>query len=185
MNIVEIAGHLGADPETRVTPNGLKITTIRLAANSRRAGKDETIWWRVTIFGDRFDKLLPHLKKGSPLIVLGDLNKPEIWMDKEGRPQITLEVVAEMLKFSPFGRPDRPQEGPGSYSYGAPASASHSQSNAYSAPNYSQSAYGSSYNAHQEQQPFSEPHYQIPAEPRAPHHSPSGGIAHPDDEIPF
>lgn len=180
MNIVEIAGHLGADPETRVTPNGLKITTLRLATNSRRAGKDETIWWRVTVFGDRFDKMLMHLKKGSPLIVIGEMNKPEIWTDKEGRPQITLELVAEMIKFSPFGRPDRPQEGSAGHSYGA---ASHQQGNAYSTPNQSQGNYGN-YNAHQEQQPFGgEPNYHGSAESRAPQHF--AGATPNDDELPF
>lgn len=148
MNLVEIAGHLGADPETRVTPSGVKITTLRVATNSRRAGKDETVWWRVTIFGDRFDKMLPHLKKGSALIVLGELNKPEIWMDKEGRPQITLEVVAEMLRFSPFGKGDR-QEGSGSYSSG---NTNQQQNKPYQPSGYNQepqSSYGESNSSNQ------------------------------------
>lgn len=183
MNLVEIAGHLGADPETRVTPNGLKITTLRLATNSRRAGKDETIWWRVTIFGDRFDKMLIHIKKGSPLIVLGELNKPEIWMDKEGRPQITLEVVAEMLKFNPFGKADRPE--------GSSAAGTNSYSN--SAPQQQQQNYGGGYgsspsysppSSHSEAPYGGEPHYQPSHQPYSTH-NPNGGSARNDEEIPF
>lgn len=103
MNIVEIMGNLGADPETRVTPSGQKLTILRLASNSRRGGKDETTWWRVLLWGDHFDRILPYLKKGSSLIVVGEMQKPEIYTDKEGRSQISLQLTAELIRFSPFG----------------------------------------------------------------------------------
>ncbi len=104
MNIVQVAGHLGADPEERVTPSGQKVVTLRIAANSRKSGKDETIWWRVTIWGDRFDRMLSYLKKGSGIIVIGEMNKPEVYNDRNGNPQVSLELTAEVIRFSPFGR---------------------------------------------------------------------------------
>jgi single-strand DNA-binding protein len=107
MNILQIAGHLGADPETRFTPSGQKVTTLRVATNVRKGGKDETVWFRVTIWGDRFDKMLTYLKKGSAIIAVGELGKPEIYTDKEGRPQISLEMTAEFIRFSPFGKTER------------------------------------------------------------------------------
>lgn len=107
MNIIHIAGHLGADPEVRYTPSGQKVTTFRVAVNIRKSGKEETIWYRITIWGDRFDKLIPYLKKGSSIIVIGTLQKPEIYTDKEGRQHVSLEITAEMIQFSPFGRTDR------------------------------------------------------------------------------
>jgi single-strand DNA-binding protein len=119
MNLVQIAGHLGADAETRFTPNGQKVTNLRVAVNSRRNNKDETIWWRVTIWGDRFDKLLPYLKKGSAVIIVGEMSKPEIYTDKDGNPQVTLNMTAEMIKFSPFGKSEKQGEKPnGEQSYG-------------------------------------------------------------------
>lgn len=105
MNIIQIAGHLGADPETRFTPSGLKVTNLRVATKIYRNGKEETVWYRVTIWGDRFDKMLTHMKKGSAIIVVGEMNKPEIYTDREGRPQISLEITAEFIRFSPFGKP--------------------------------------------------------------------------------
>lgn len=102
MNKILIMGRLGADAETRFTAGGQKVTSFRAAVNSRRGGKDETAWYRVTIWGDRFDKLLPYLKKGSALIVSGEL-RAEIYMDKEGKPQISLEVTADSINFNPFG----------------------------------------------------------------------------------
>lgn len=109
MNQIIIAGHLGADPEVRFTSSGQKLTTLRVATRARRSkDKDETIWWRVTVWGEQFDKMIPYLKKGSPLIVCGELNKPEIFTDREGRPQISMNITASSLQFSPFGRPDQP-----------------------------------------------------------------------------
>ena len=58
---VFLIGNLGADPETRFAPSGQKITSLRVASNSKRQGKEETTWYRVTIFGDRFDKMTAYL----------------------------------------------------------------------------------------------------------------------------
>lgn len=107
MFTVHIAGHLGKDPETRFTPSGQKVTTFSIATNQRKGKEDVTIWVRVTIWGDRFDKILPYLKKGSAVIVTGRMNPPSSYTDKEGRTQISLEVTAEMIEFSPFGKTDR------------------------------------------------------------------------------
>jgi len=109
MMLIQIAGHLGADPEHRVTPTGQKVTTFRVAVNVRKGGTDKTLWWRVTVWGDRFDKMIEHLKKGSPVIVSGRFGAPEIYTDRNGNQQVSLEVTAEMLFFSPFGRSQQQQ----------------------------------------------------------------------------
>lgn len=135
MNFVTIAGRLGKDPETRFTANNQKVTTFSLATNLRRGGNEETIWWRVTVWGERFDKMMPYLKKGSAAIVVGEISKaPEIYNDQSGQPRISsLEITAESIKFSPFGRDGDQQQGAGQgaaqgaqqvagqQSYGAPA----------------------------------------------------------------
>jgi single-strand DNA-binding protein len=110
MNQMTIAGHLGADPEVRFTSSGKKVTTLRVATRARRGTKDkeedDTIWWRVTVWGEQFDKMIPYFKKGSPIIVFGELSKPEIFTDREGRSHISMNITAFNLQFSPFGKPD-------------------------------------------------------------------------------
>lgn len=111
MIFIQVAGHLGQDPEVRYTPNGQKVTTIRVATNIRRSNKEKTIWWRVTMWGERFDKKLAYLKKGSAVIVWGEMGIPDIYQDKEGNPQTSFEIIAEHISFSPFGganKGDRP-----------------------------------------------------------------------------
>jgi single-strand DNA-binding protein len=125
MNIIQIAGHLGADAESRVTPSGQKVINLRLAARTRRRKKDardsqggqqeerddDTIWYRITIWGDRYDKMVPYLKKGSAVIIYGELQKPEIWTNRDGQPQVSLEVTAFHVQFSPFGKGGSEREG--------------------------------------------------------------------------
>lgn len=114
MNQITIAGHLGADPEVRFTSSGQKVTSIRVAARVRRTSKDskdDTIWWRVTVWGEQFDKIMPYFKKGSPIIVTGELSKPEIFTDREGRSQVSMNITANSLMFSPFGKPEGREQG--------------------------------------------------------------------------
>ncbi len=107
MNQTTIAGHLGNDPEVRFTSSNKKVTTFRVAARARKSAKgEETIWWRVTIWGDLFDQMIPYFKKGSAIIVVGEMNKPEIFTDRDGKAQISLSLTAHNLQFNPFGKGD-------------------------------------------------------------------------------
>ena len=101
MNFVHIAGHLGADPETRFTQGGQKVTTLRVATKNR---KGATTWWRVSAWGDQFDKMIVYLKKGSPVMAFGEMKPPEIFTDRDGKPQVSMELTASYLSFSPFGK---------------------------------------------------------------------------------
>lgn len=102
MLLLHILGFLGADPETRFTPGGQKVTTLRVASKSRKGGQEETIWWRITVWGDQFDKMLPHFKKGYGIYVVAEMQKLEIYQDKNGQPQISYEATARSLHFPPF-----------------------------------------------------------------------------------
>jgi len=120
MNIIEIFGHLGADAEIRSTPDGTKVSTLRIATNIKKGDKDITTWYQVTLWGNQWDRVLPHLTKGKGLIVVGELQPPRTYTDKNSLVQVALEVRAEFIRFSPFGRTDRPegQQGGASYSQG-------------------------------------------------------------------
>lgn len=155
MAIVIIMGNLGADPETRFSPSGQKIINLRVAENSKRQGKEETTWWRVTIFGDRFDKMLTYLKKGSFVIVTGDMSV-ELWTDREGRQQVQHNVIADSLKFGPSNRSDRPQDQ--SQGQGAATGFTPNYAQPAEARSYAPSSYAppqpQSFAPSQQQQPF-------------------------------
>ncbi len=111
MNQTTVMGNLGTDPEVRFTSKEQKVTTLRVAENQKKGGVETTIWWRVTIWGEQFDRMMPYLKKGSSIIVMGQMSKPEIYTDKSGQPQVSVNITAYNLAFSPFGRKDSQEEG--------------------------------------------------------------------------
>ncbi|WP_213318447.1 single-stranded DNA-binding protein [Chlamydiifrater volucris] len=97
------AGYLGADPEERMTSKGKRVIVLRLAVRSRNGAKDETVWCKCNIWSDRYDKMLPYLKKGSAVIVAGDISL-ESYMGRDGNPQSSMVISVDSLKFSPFGK---------------------------------------------------------------------------------
>jgi single-strand DNA-binding protein len=103
MQKVTLIGNLGRDPEERFTSSGKRIITLSLAVQS---GKDSTVWYELSIWEDRipmFKGMLPHLKKGSRLLVMGDLGIPHCYMSKTGDPKVSLKVTPFSLSFMSSG----------------------------------------------------------------------------------
>lgn len=149
MNHATVAGHLGADPEVRFTSGGQKVTTLRIAA---RARKDETIWWKVTIWGEQFDRMISFLKKGSSVVVVGEVMKPEVYTNKEGVTQVSMILVAFNVSFSPFGKGKSGDEAPSRT--GQAGGFSHQEEvSAFSAPAF-ENSFGSGGSSHDEEIPF-------------------------------
>jgi len=120
MNKIIIAGHLGADPEQRVMPDGTKVTNFNMAVNVWQKGGETTIWYRVACWGDQFDSILSHLKKGSAIFVIGNMRPPRIWTDREGQPQVSLEIDAKALDFPNIGRQQQQDQSPQTSPYDQP-----------------------------------------------------------------
>ena len=111
MFFVQIAGNLGQDPETRVTPSGQKVINFSVAVKQRKGKEEITTWVKVVSWGDRHEKMISFLKKGSAVIVNGKMNAPTIYDGKNG-PVISLEITAEMIEFSPFGSSKKEEGAP-------------------------------------------------------------------------
>lgn len=104
-----LLGTLGRDPEMRYTPNGTAITSFSMATNRKYKtadgqAKEETVWWRVSVFGASAESCNQYLKKGSSCLVEGTLSasedgNPKIWTDKEGKPRTSFEVRADNIRF--------------------------------------------------------------------------------------
>lgn len=180
MAIVVIMGNVGSDPETRFAPSGQKIVSFSIAENTKKQGKEVTTWWRITIFGDRFDKMLSYVKKGSYLVVYGEMSL-DTWT-KDGREHTQLSVIADNIKFGPSSRNN--QDGQQGYGQGAPQAQSYGAS--HQQPSYGSPSYGAP------QQPAFAPAQPQPFAPApAPIHDFSFGEAsgdhgaHGDEETPF
>jgi single-strand DNA-binding protein len=86
VNKVMLLGHVGRDPEIRVTQGGISIATFSLATSERRKVNDEwqdaTEWHNVKAFGKTAEIIRDYVQKGSKLFLEGRL-QTESWDDKE------------------------------------------------------------------------------------------------------
>jgi single-strand DNA-binding protein len=78
-------GRIGRDAEGRKTDKG-RVWNFTLA--TRGKGKDETIWIRCALWGERWEKLSQYLVKGTIVLVAGQLSARVY----DGKPQIDLSV---------------------------------------------------------------------------------------------
>jgi single-strand DNA-binding protein len=107
MNKVTLIGNLGKDPEVRQTNNGTTVVNLALATKGKKkdqAGNwvDKTEWHRVVGFGKRIEAIGKYFKKGSGIVIEGELETRQ-WDDKQGQKRYTTEVVIRDWEFPPAG----------------------------------------------------------------------------------
>ncbi len=107
---VILAGHLGRDPEMRYTAEGNPVTNFNVATSRRWTGRDgeqreETIWWRISVWGKQAETANEYLFKGRPVLVEGSMvidpqtNGPRVWTGQDGQPRASFEVRAQTVRF--------------------------------------------------------------------------------------
>ncbi len=101
-------GHLGSDPEMRYLESGTPVTTFSLAV-TRGAGENKsTLWYRVTCWSKTAENVAQYSGKGDVVLVEGQLQPPQIWTDREGKPRCTLEINAREVRFISRKRQEKP-----------------------------------------------------------------------------
>jgi single-strand DNA-binding protein len=101
VNKVILIGNLGADPETRYTPNGTAVSNLNLATDEsykdRQTGQlvPRTEWHRVVIFGKVAEVAGQYLRKGSKVYIEGRLQTRK-WQDQSGQDKYTTEIVVDI-----------------------------------------------------------------------------------------
>ena len=99
MQKITLLGNLGKDPEERVTTNGRRVVSFSLAVSPR---KNQTVWYECQLWQKRieiFENILPHLKKGSRILVCGDFHTPELYEKKDGSQGIRLRMEPNYIHF--------------------------------------------------------------------------------------
>ena len=99
MQRILLVGNLGKSPEERCTKNGNKMVTFSLAVSPR---KDETVWYNCVIWQNKFPLfkgILQALKKGSRILIQGELRTPKTYTAKNGEVKIQLTVEPSFIGF--------------------------------------------------------------------------------------
>lgn len=106
-----IIGNLGGDPEMKYMPDGTAVTTFSVATSRRwtdRASgqtKDETTWFRVSVWGRQAETANQYLSKGKRVLVEGRLRpdpntgNPRLWQRQDGTMAASYEIFAENFVF--------------------------------------------------------------------------------------
>jgi len=105
-----IVGNLGRDPEMRYTPSGQAVTNFNVATSRRWTSGDgqqqeETIWFRVSVWGKQAESCNQYLSKGRQVLCEGRLTvdretgEPRVWQDQNGKWRSSYEMTAFEVKF--------------------------------------------------------------------------------------
>jgi single-strand DNA-binding protein len=100
-NVITIVGNLADDPELRYTPNGVAVTTLRVAVNQRFFNKETNGWderldgfFNVNVWRDYAENVAESLKRGARVLVTGRL-RSRSYEDKEGQTRWVTEIEAD------------------------------------------------------------------------------------------
>ena len=93
---VVVCGHLGQDARLK-TVKDQTVLEMSIAYNARKDNPPS--WFNAAIWGSRGEKLAPMLKKGTAVIVSGQLT-PRPYNDKDGNPRISLDIRVDQFSFA-------------------------------------------------------------------------------------
>ena len=119
---IQIIGNLGRDPELRYTPNGRPVASFTVAVNQSTKNQqtnewvESTDWFRVSVWGDRGERVAENLRKGNRVFVDGRFKTRE-FEGNDGQKRLSLEITADTV----MGL-DRREQTEGTFA-GAPAPA--------------------------------------------------------------
>ncbi|XWX02962.1 single-stranded DNA-binding protein [Aggregatilineales bacterium SYSU G02658] len=98
-----IVGNVGRDPETRQLPSGDSVTSFTVAVSrawrdrSTNEQKESTNWYSVSLWGNRFDGVLPYIRKGKQVMIIGTVSARP-YKDRDGNPKASLELKADTIQ---------------------------------------------------------------------------------------
>jgi single-strand DNA-binding protein len=101
---ITLVGNLGNDPELRTTPNGTPVCNFSLAVHRQWTNRDgeqteKTTWFRVTVWQRQAETIARYLRKGSAVLVVGEVEEANAYLNRAGEPAATLEVTGRIVKF--------------------------------------------------------------------------------------
>ena len=101
LNLVQLIGRLGKDPESRTTPKGTKVCTFSVAVGRRwKTGegetKEATDWFNVVAWGRLGEICQQYLSKGRLVFIEGRLQTDRY--EHEGETRYFTKVIARQMQ---------------------------------------------------------------------------------------
>ena len=99
-----IIGNVGRDPEFKYMGDGTACCNFSVAVSKSwtdsKSGdkKEKTLWFAVTVWRDRAETVSKYVKKGSRVMVLGQVDI-DVYITKSGAPAAALRLTADQVQF--------------------------------------------------------------------------------------
>lgn len=103
LNMVQLIGNLGKDPEFRAFSDGGSIASVRIATGEKWKDKKsgdmcEHTEWHNLVFHDRLAEIArDYLKKGSPIYIAGRLRTRK-WQTDSGEDRYITEIRVDEMQ---------------------------------------------------------------------------------------
>lgn len=100
-----LVGNVGRDPELRFTNSGRAVCEFSLAVNrtwldqATNERRQETTWFRVTIWGQQAETVNQYVQKGKQVLVVADRIEASAYVGQDGTPRANLQVTARTVRF--------------------------------------------------------------------------------------
>lgn len=103
LNLIQIIGNLGSDPEIRYTANGREVANFSVATTESWRDKDagyqeRTEWFRVVAWGKLAIVCGEHLAKGRTVYVQGKMQSRKC-EGRDGQERVAWEIQAHSVQF--------------------------------------------------------------------------------------
>jgi len=121
-NKVILIGNMVADPELKMTPGDVPVTSFRIAVARRyiKSGEQpQADFFDVVAWRKRAEFVTRYFTRGKPILVCGTLQTRQ-WTDKDGNKRSTTEIVADEVSF--VERKQQDDNGNNSNNYPVPPS---------------------------------------------------------------
>lgn len=144
LNVCNIVGRLGKDPEVRQTQGGKSVVNFTLACErdfKNQDGTKETDWIPCVSFGQTADFISRYARKGRALCVVGRLQVRE-WTDADGGKHSITEILVNNVYFADSPQRDNGYQGGNA---GYPAGSPGGYGGGYQNGNRNQGGYGGGY----------------------------------------
>ena len=129
LNKVILGGRMTADPELRMTPSGVPVTSFTIAVNRRFQSRSEdgqqgqqADFIRCTAWRNSAEFITRYFRRGSSICIEGSI-QTRSWTDQQGQKQYSTEVQVDNAYFVDARGEGGGSSQPNSYtpdSYGAP-----------------------------------------------------------------
>lgn len=113
MNKLLIIGNLTGDPQSRVTQTGKNVCSFTVAVN-RRGKKDETDFFRVTVWDKLAEICQNSLSKGKKVSVVGPVSV-STYNAQDGSTRASLDVTANEVEFLSHKEQPKQEQKPDGY----------------------------------------------------------------------